>query len=321
MNGRFGTRGLSAIALALAFVATLVTVPAAMPVSLAHDAVPGIDPATLYAHIRFIGASASAGFGVRAPLPRGHPARLEPMPLARIATLARAGAGDVEGDATGLFFTNPISTGAQQVDETLAANPRPTIVFADDFLFWFTYGALGADRSVIHDESQRLALLDKGLSQLDRLVEAGIPLVVGDIPDMQAAVGRMLVPAQMPKRETLAKANERVRRWAADKPRVAVLPLARLVEDLRGGNPFQAGRRSWSEEADGALIQRDRLHPTFAGSVALIARSEQAANERFLGVRQPNAPGAPAAFEHDPAKVAERARIAAGADAAAAPAR
>jgi len=320
MNSRFGTRGLSAMARGLAFVVVLVAVPAAMPVSLARDASPGIDPAMLYAHVRFIGASASAGFGVRAPLPRGHPARLDPMTLARVATLAKAGAGDVEGDATGLFFTNPIAVGTQQVNETLAAEPRPTIVFADDFLFWFTDGALGADRKVIHDEAQRLALLDKGLEQMDRLVEAGIPLVIGDLPDMKAAVGRMLAPAQMPKPETLAKANERVRSWAADKPRVAVLPLARLVDELRGGKPFQAGRRSWSEEADGALIQRDQLHPTFAGSVALIARSEQAANERFLGIRQPNAPGAPAAFEHDPAKVAERARIAAGEESTAAPA-
>ena len=41
-------------------------------------------------------------------------------------------------------------------------------------------------------------------------------------------------------------------------------------------------------------------------------RSEQAANERFLGVRQPNAPGAPTAFEHDPAKVVARLREAMG---------
>jgi hypothetical protein len=93
---------------------------------------------------------------------------------------------------------------------------------------------------------------------------------------------------------------------------VAVLPLAKLVDDLRSGKPFEAGRRSWSEEVDGALIQRDQLHPTFTGSVALLACTEQAANERFLGVRQPNAPGAPVAFEHDPTKVAERIREAAG---------
>ena len=45
---RSGLRGLSALALALSFVALLVAVPAAMPVSLARDATPGIDPATLY---------------------------------------------------------------------------------------------------------------------------------------------------------------------------------------------------------------------------------------------------------------------------------
>jgi hypothetical protein len=100
-----------------------------------------------------------------------------------------------------------------------------------------------------------------------------------------------------------------------------VLPLARLVEDLRSGKPFAAGRRSWSESTDGPLIQRDQLHPTFAGTVALLARSEQAANERLLGFRQPNAPGTPVAFEHDPAAVAERARLEAAPDRRNAPAR
>jgi hypothetical protein len=40
----------------------------------------------------------------------------------------------------------------------------------------------------------------------------------------------------------------------------------------------------------------------------MLACTEQAANERFLGVRQPNAPGAPAVFEHDPDRVAATAR-------------
>jgi hypothetical protein len=202
--------------------------------------------------------------------------------------------------------------GSAQVDATLTQEPRVTMVFADDFLFWFVYGALSADRTPIKDESQRLQLLERGLAQLNRIVEAGVPLVVGDVPDMSLAVGKMLSKAQMPKLETIALANERIRAWAKDKPRVAVLPLAKLVDDLRSGKPFEAGRRSWSEEVDGALIQRDQLHPTFTGSVALLACTEQAANERFLGVRQPNAPGAPVAFEHDPTKVAERVRDAAG---------
>jgi hypothetical protein len=308
MTVGFGVRGLSALALALGLVSTMLAVPAAMPAEPARTALPGVTAATLYARVHVMGASASAGFGVRAPNARNGAARAEAMSLARIAELARIGDGSVTGDATGLFFANPPAVGAGQVDAVLAAEPRPTIVFADDFLFWFTYGALDAERKPVKAESQRLALLERGLAQLDRIVEAGIPLVVGDVPNMSGAVGRMLSKAQMPQESTLAQANERIRDWAAPKQRVAVMPLARLVEDLREGKPFDAGRRTWSEADDGALIQRDRLHPTFAGSVAMLACTEQAANERFLGIRQPNAPGAPAVFEHDPDRVAATAR-------------
>lgn len=307
-NGRFGIRGLSALALALGLVSTMLAVPAAMPVEAAREALPGLNAAELYRRVHVMGASASAGFGVRPPGARSGASRAEAMTIARIADLARLGDGEVTGDATGLFFANPVAVGTAQVDALLAADPRPTIVFADDFLFWFTYGALDADRRPIKDESQRLALLERGLAQLDRVVDEGIPLVVGDVPNMSGAVGRMLSKAQMPQDATLSSANGRIRAWASAKPRVAVMPLARLVEDLREGKPFAAGRRTWSEADDGALIQRDRLHPTFAGSVALLACTEQAANERFLGVRQPNAPGAPAAFEHDPARIAAKAR-------------
>jgi hypothetical protein len=192
VNSRIGVRGLSAMALVLAFVMALLAVPAIMPVSLARDATPGIDPATLYAHVHFIGASASAGFEVRAPIARRRQGWLEEMTLANVALNARIAAGAVTGDATRLFFTNPIAVGTAQVGGALAENPKATLVVADDFLFWFCYGALGADRTPIRDEAQRLALLDKGLEQLDRVVAAGIPLVVGDLPDMQAAVLRHL---------------------------------------------------------------------------------------------------------------------------------
>ena len=309
MSARLGMRGLSGLALAIAAAVTLAAVPVAMP-SPVRDALPGLDAPTLYARVHVIGASASAGFGVRPPVERGTPGRLSALTLAQVAECAGNGSCRVTGDATGLFFASPLSAGTEQVEVLLAMDPRPTVVFADDFLFWFTYGALAVDgnRTPITDESQRLRMLESGLALLDRVVEAQLPLVVGDIPDMSAAVGRMLSRMQMPKPDTLARANERIRAWAAGKPRVAVLPLARLVEELRSGKPFDAGRRSWSEATDGPLIQRDQLHPTFAGTVALLARTEQSANERFLGIRQPNAPGAPAVFEHDPATVGARVR-------------
>lgn len=309
MTPRIGFRALPAAALLAVLASVLLAVPAAMPVSLGRDALPGIDAATLWARVRIVGASASAGFAVRAPGARTRASRLEPMTLARIGSAARLGAGEVTGDASGFFFLDPEGNGREQVDALLAMDPRPTVVLAPDFLFWFTYGTVGPGRRPVRDEAQRLALLGEGLRILDRVGEAGIPLVVGDLPDMSAAVGKMLSRAQMPQRATIDRANEEIRAWAARRPRVALLPLGRLVSDLRAGKPFQAGRRTWDAAVDGALIQRDDLHPTFEGSVALLARAEQAANDRFLGARQPNAPGAPAAFEHDPAKVAERVRI------------
>ena len=315
MNGGFGTRGLSAMALAVGLVTALSAVPAAMPPSAPAARAAGIDAATLFARVHVIGASASAGFGVRAPGKREPGARTMALTLDRIGECARLSAGEVTGDATSFFFTDPCGIGKDQVGAALGRDPRPTLVVADDFLFWFTYGALDAERKPVSDESQRLALLDRGLAELDRVVAAGIPLVVGDVPDMFEAVGRMLTAAQTPKPATLSTANARIRQWAAGKPRVAVMPLAQLAADLRSGKPFVAGRRSWSEESDGPLLQKDRLHPTFAGTVAMLARTEQSANERFLGIRQPNAPGAPAAFEHDPERVGAKAREAMAANA------
>lgn len=314
-------RGLSAGALLCAAAALLAAVPSAMPIASARAPAPGVDARTLWSRVHFIGASASAGFGVRMPGTRPGAGRGEAMTLARVAGLARVGAGEVTGDATGMFFMSPLQTGEGQVGQALAMDPPPTLVVADDFLFWFTYGATDAERKPVRDESQRLATLELGLALLERVDARGIPVVVGDIPDMSPAVGRMLSRAQMPAPETIDRANRRIREWARERPRVAVLPLARLVADLRSGEPFTAGRRSWSEAADGPLIQRDQLHPTFAGTVALLARSEQAANERLLGIRQPNAPGTPVAFEHDPDAVAERARLEAAPAGPAAPAR
>ncbi len=303
-----GMRGLAAAAMLTMLALFLAATPGAMHVAPARATAEGIDAATLYVRIQIIGASASAGFGVRAPLPAEHPARLQAVTLSSIAQDALAGPGKVTGDATGLFFLSPIGSGRQQVDGVLAASPRPTIVLGVDFLFWFTYGAADAQRNPIKDEAQRLAMLETGLAEADRIVKAGIPLVIGDIPDMSASVGKMISKAQMPALSTIDAANERIRAWAAERARVAVVPLARLVEQLRAGKPFDAGRRTWSEEADGPLLQRDQLHPTFTGSVALLARIEQAANDRFLGATQPNAPGAPRIFEHDPQRVADALR-------------
>lgn len=299
-----------AVAWPLASVAYAVPADTEPAAAAREGGIEGLNAATLYAQVRVIGASASSGFGVVPPSEEGSKERLRSVNLAQVADCAAGGASKVVGKASSFFFSSPLETGTAQVEWVLADETRPSLVIAGDFLFWFTYGSHGTGEgdAASDDESVRLKTLESGLALLDRLVEAQIPVVVGDVPDMSPAVGKMLSPRQMPAKATLQKANERIRAWAEGKKRVAVMPLAKLVEDLRSGKPFESGRRTWSEASDGALIQRDQLHPTFAGLVAVLACSEQAANQRFLGIAMPGAPGAPKAFEHDPSKVAGCAR-------------
>jgi hypothetical protein len=173
-----------------------------------------------------MGASLSAGFGLEPT--RTLAEALEASLRAehdRIAAL-----GDI------LFFTSPLATGARQVESAL--DHEPTLVVAIDFLFWFGYGTIDAQGGPIELESERLELLERGLDLLDELE---CPLVVGDFPDMSAAVGGMLIAAQVPAPATLPLLSRRVREWAAARERTFVLPLSQLVSQLGSDDEIRIG--------------------------------------------------------------------------------
>jgi hypothetical protein len=132
-----------------------------------------------------------------------------------------------------------------------------------DFLFWFGYGAKDAYGRTIDREPQRLELLEKGLAFLDDLE---CPLVVGDFPDMSAAVGKMLGPEQMPKLTTLPLLSRRVREWAAKRKQTIVLPLSELVPQLGSSGELHLGRHTFPAGTE--LLQDDHLHPTLDGLTA-----------------------------------------------------
>jgi hypothetical protein len=92
--------------------------------------------------------------------------------------------------------------------------------------------------------------------------------VLGDLPNMESAVGKMLSRSQMPAPATIAKANERIAAWAEARGNVILFPLATLVEDLKAGRTIVAGGVEFVPTA-GRLIQSDDLHPTFRGSLAM----------------------------------------------------
>ncbi len=226
--------------------------------------------------IVFVGASATAGFGVVLPDP-DKKERSVTLPLA--ASFAGA-VNEVHADAalrtfgSGLFFLSPVVTGGAQVDRALEL--KPTLVVAVDFLFWYGYGSDNGKGGRVEREAERLEKLELGFRQLERF-GTEIPIVVGDFPNMERAVGKMISRDQMPEQETLAQLNERFHAWAKGRPNIIVFPLAELVEALKSEEVVEiAGQRF--DKTKGRLIQSDDLHPTARGSIALGLRIAEALN-------------------------------------------
>ena len=203
--------------------------------------------------IAVVGASVSWGFGLEAELDRD-------FGVAALLDVA-VQVPDVEPalDASDTFlFDDPDGRGERAITRVL--EHRPTLVVAVDFLFWFAYGYRSEDR--------RAELFEVGLALLDRVPCA---LVVGDLPDVRDAVGPMLAAEQVPAPETVAALQERLLEWAAERPRVTVLPMAAFAEAVRAGGGVAIGSVEIPSTDDDPLIQLDRLHPDLLGTSVLLA--------------------------------------------------
>ncbi len=287
-----------ALAFALAFATA---VPAQTPV--ADPSTQSSPPQTrnLYERIVVIGASASDGFGVfihptesseatKPPMqPEGaasaKPRRVPPVSVSLAMILRHAGARStpaatdlptpdtapnlptIRHFTSGFFFANPGPVARSEVDRAMDA--QPTLVLALDYLFWFAYGTVNAEGAPMHGGAQRLENLERGLQQLQRIIDAGAPIVLGDIPDMRESIGRMLSKAQVPDVETITTANERIRAWIRDHPSARLLPLSEVQAGLRERRPVRLGGREWTSTDEVPLLQNDQLHPTFVGTVAI----------------------------------------------------
>jgi hypothetical protein len=238
----------------MSLIALLLLVATVTPVPPATE-----DP---LARIAVIGASASAGWGVVvASDPSGDPVPIHHthVDLADVLPVVLSGASPVMSRHADLsFFANPGNVGRVEMDAALAA--EPTLIVAVDYLFWYGYGA--------RPDSSRMAMLERGLRELDR---ATVPILVGDIPDVSTAAEAepiaLISTRQVPTEPTLIALNARIHEWAAARPRVHVVPLAEVVSQWQRGIPPDLNGHAWP--ADCSLVQFDQLHPTAAGLIAL----------------------------------------------------
>lgn len=231
------------------------TPPAAAPVSPATKSV-----ADLF-HVRVIGASVSGGF-------RDGPmtGATETGETVTMQHLLKAWCGE-HGKATThsalammAMFTAPERIGDEQLKGV--QKTKPDAVLAVDFPFWFAYGYVKGD-----DETKaRRELLQKGMALLARIE---VPVVIGDLPDMQGAAQRMLNPAQIPDAEQLKLLNEDLAKFVAERPNRRLVPLAATVAVMKDQGvalPLQDGPLP---TAPGTLLQGDRLHANRLGMAFL----------------------------------------------------
>lgn len=229
---------------------------------IAASAVPPQAPPAKVAaleRIVVLGASLSHGYGLEQD--GGGRVRFADV----VETSLRAAHAPVLPRTSLFFFTDPQGTG-----KSLAATARsadPTLVVAIDYLFWFGYGACASPDG-------RLELLDRGLALLD---EFHCPVMVGDFPDCREASRdpapgsppRLLAPEQVPSPDELRKLNDHLRAWASTRKNVVVVPLADLGARLRSGKDLEIHGNHWAGGTLAGLMQKDRLHPTLDGAIAL----------------------------------------------------
>lgn len=220
-----------------------------------------------------IGASASAGFMLPSDLG-------EALDLLMVADHR-----PVLSLANSRFFTAPDAYAQQQI--AIAQANEPTCVIALDFLFWFTYGHVGGD-------ANRARLLERGLAYLESF---DCPVLTSTVPDMRAAVGRMLWPGQVPAAQTLAELNLRIEEWALEQPDVVLVSLPEWHAQLVSNEGFEVAGRPWPAVEGAPLLQYDQLHPN-ADGLALLAC--KVLESLVVG----GVPLESQAFELDPARVA-----------------
>lgn len=249
----------------------LVTIPlqASVPGSIA-DPPAGKAGTAPIRRLATIGASATAGFNVYFWRVDGDGHVRDSTNLAK---LLRASSGDelvVTDLGTGQFFANPAGIGSMAIERALRSNPD--IVVGLDFLFWFCFGTVGPEATRMRTMEDRLAMLEVGFELLERIEDAGIPLVVGDIPDMSAAGGGIMLKSQVPSPETIERANERIHEWASTRPGIRVFPLAGLQSLLESNDPIEVDGSALGDAERRRLLQGDRLHPTVGGLIVMVDR-------------------------------------------------
>ena len=204
------------------------------------------------------GASVTAGYGLITPPIKGnfggYPINLKHI----VDAMILAPHEEVAYFGHPMFFARPVVYGSELIEKVTAH--EPTLIVAVDYLFWFAYGNVG-----FSGEEYRIKKFKDGLSILENIQTH---LIIGNIPDVRKAIGKVLSASQVPAVETIQKMNNMLRSWAMLHPKVKVLNVYELYKALLDDTTLTTSSYTWPAGSQEKLLQKDMLHTTFEGTVA-----------------------------------------------------
>ena len=216
-------------------------------------------PTNILQRVAVTGASVSAGYGLKTPPTKGNLAAY-PMDFTHVMDAMITVPHDAVGDFCDLmFFRSSRKNAAEYIQQIVAY--KPTLVVGIDFLFWFGYGSVPDG---IAEEEHRMEKLEFALDLLDTLE---VPLLIGDLPDVREAVGRLLSQSQVPSEEILHSLNNRIHTWIDSKENATLLPVHEYWKLMMQDKEITVLGTTWPEGTKDRLLQKDSLHMTREGTV------------------------------------------------------
>jgi len=161
-----------------------------------------------------------------------------------------------------LLFFRKSKANAQKYIEKIKEY-KPTLVIGLDFLFWFGHGTPPKDISV---PEYRMEKLNFALHLLEQI---NAPIIIGNLPDVRVAIGKVLSATQVPTSATLVKLNDRIQAWGDANENVTVIDAFTLGLKLVNDEAITIHNQSWPAGSQEKLLQDDMLHTTLEGTVAV----------------------------------------------------
>jgi hypothetical protein len=214
----------------------------------------------LFNRVIVTGASVTSGFGVTTP-PIEDDLGAYPVNMKHIMEgVITSDHEEVKFLGNLLFFKNSRANATAYIEKIKGY--KPTLVIGIDFLFWFGHGTPPEGNDVA---TYRMEKLNFALDLLDQL---SVRMVIGNLPNVRNAVGRMLSASQVPTEKTLQELNERIFTWCKSHENVTIIDVHGLWNKALQDEEIVLFEHTWPAGSQEKLLQKDMLHTTFEGTVA-----------------------------------------------------